>query len=417
MDPATITSVFSAIIGVLKSDKNAGDKKDSLNKVLRSNKDTMNLVMAKGSMVKFLKDYVIEPTAIVSQDLKHEEILERLLELESDIFASFYMQIFDIINKINKVDGAITIGLLSTNSSNLTKGVKGTLSHLSIEPDYIKDLSIETYKDSLLPTLSLEANNPYKLNSLNKKDDKKDDKKDKKVIRESDRKASKAKNDDVTSGIPSAIIRKINLEMRVDAKDNHGDSYSYYIEVPVIIKLNVVFVKSSSIVNVLSSKENAGFFDRLDEYRSGAISLINLLTAGDLIEKYKKDMLASQDDALYKLLISKQDAITEATIKKKSIPFERYYNMLLVTEEDAILIEKAIRGKLSKDKYKEKVLDTMMCLMLTIVDRDYERINIYIKDINGASDLSFKALSKKNNSTDDLKEIYKALLTGRPPVI
>ena len=411
MGPEAIMLGLNAVVSILKSNKDMNSKKNDLGKILKENKDTLNIMMAKGSMVKFLKDYVIEPTAIISNDLKDEEILERLLTLESDIFASFYMQIFDIINKVNGLDGSITIGLLSTNNGNFTKGIKGTLSLLSYEPDYIKDLSIEEYKDSLLPSLSLEESIHARI--TNTKSNKEPEKKEKPTIKEKDRHASKSKNDDITSGIPSAIVRKFNLEMRVAIEG----SEPYFIEVPIIIKLNTVFVKPSSIVNVLSSKENTGFFDRLDEYRSGAISLVDLLTAGDLIQKYKKDALNNQNDALYKLLINKKDAINEAVVKKGSIPFERYYNMLLVTEEDAILIEKAIRGKLSKDKYKEKVLDTMMCLMLTIVDRDYERVNIYIKDIAGVSDLSFKALKKKKDSSDDVGEIYKALLTGRPPVI
>jgi len=409
MGPETIMLGLSTLVNVLKSNKDINSKKNDLGKLLKENRDTLDIMMARGSMVKFLKDYIIEPTAIISSDLKDEEVLERLLTLESDIFASFYMQIFDIINKVNGLDGSVTIGLLSTNNGNLTKGIKGTLSHLSYETDYLKDLSIEDYKDSLLPSLSLEQSVHARITNT-----KSNDKKEKpSTIKEKDRSASKSKNDDITSGIPSAIIRKFNLEMRVAIEG----SEPYFIEVPVIIKLNTVFVKSSSIVNVLSSKENTGFFDRLDEYRSGAISLVDLLTAGDLIHKYKKNALDSQNDALYKLLISKKDAINEAVVKKGSIPFERYYNMLLITEEDAILIEKAIRGKLSKDKYKEKVLDTMMCLMLTVVDRDYERVNIYIKDIAGVSDLSFKALKKKKDSSDDIGEIYKALLTGRPPVI
>jgi len=411
MGPEAIMLGLNAVVSILKSNKDMNSKKNDLGKILKENKDTLNIMMAKGSMVKFLKDYIIEPTAIISNDLKDEEVLERLLTLESDIFASFYMQIFDIINKVNGLDGSITIGLLSTNNGNLTKGIKGTLSLLSHEPDYLKDLSIEDYKDSLLPSLSLESVHGRITNA--KPNTKPNDDKNPIDKKEKDRDASKSKDDDITSGIPSAIIRKFNLEMRVAIEG----SEPYFIEVPVIIKLNTVFVKPSSIVNILSSKENTGFFDRLDEYRSGAISLVDLLTAGDLIQKYKKNALDSQNDALYKLLINKKDAINEAVARKGSIPFERYYNMLLVTEEDAILIEKAIRGKLSKDKYKEKVLDTMMCLMLTIVDRDYERVNIYIKDISGVSDLSFKALKKKKDSSDDVGEIYKALLTGRPPVI
>ena len=103
-------------------------------------------------------------------------------------------------------------------------------------------------------------------------------------------------------------------------------------------------------------------------------------------------------------------------VTQTGIGYEKYFNLLVVSTSTKASIERAVRGKISKTKYKEKVLESTNALMMTVVDEDYERVIIYTKDIDGVSDITFKALSKGTKDSG-MNDIFKALVGNRPPVL
>jgi len=379
MAAGTLLAGISLALGAIKAYDNGEDMKKHLN----DNKNKINVALSGGSMIKFLNKFIVEPTAIISDSLKNEEVTEKVLELEADMFASFYMQVFDIMTNLHGLEGTMAIDLLSTNNSIFKAANSYVLNHEDIEIDYVGEL----FKSDKLPTLSTEA-------------------------KDRTGRSTSVVDNDLYKTIPGAIQRELNLTLRV-VKDGN----SYTITVPVLIKLNVVYTPISNIMTVLDthSKDN-DFWERVDEYRAGSITLTDLLFASDLIKKYKKNKLKDKD-SLLEIIDSKRSSSNITAATSGAAGFERYYNMLIISEEDKILIEKALRGKLNKDKYKEDLLERFSSLMVTVIDRDYERVAIFIKDLHGYTDVSYKSLTKRKASTNDYSEIFKALLSGRPPVI
>jgi len=380
-----IISGVNLLLGFLK--KSNTDTKE-VKEWVKQNRGKIGVVTAQGSMIKFLKKYIVEPTAIVSTDLKHEEILEKVIELEADIFSGFYMQVFDILNKVNGLSGALAIELMSTDTS-LGNAIASTaMNKLSKEDqqDYIKNL----LKDEL-GSLSLEAKS-------NKRESGTMD-----VV-----------DNDITKNVPTIIQRTLKLKMRID----NGSSDTYTVEIPILVKVNIVYVKRSSILAVLENKSEAKTFaNRLDDFRSGAITLSELVFAGDLIKQYKNNKIKDDDDLIALLSDKNMSSATKIATTESGLGFERYYNFLIITEEDKIAIENALHGKLTKAKYKEQLLEKMLCLMVSVIDRDYERVMIQTKDLDGKSDISYKALNKRKSNQQDYSEIFKALVSGRNPAL
>ena len=79
------------------------------------------------------------------------------------------------------------------------------------------------------------------------------------------------------------------------------------------------------------------------------------------------------------------------------------------------IIERMIRGKIVKSKYRDKFFTTMKSMILSSIDTDYEMLEIYIKDIRGTSLVPLKSL-KGDKGGSDMSEMFKLLTMNRSPI-
>ena len=428
---------------------------------MEKNKKEIMLTVNNGSMTKFISKYIVEPTAIVSKDLSNEDILDRLLEIEADIFASYYMQVFDIMTNVYGVKATMAIELLSTDTMNvgaMASNGKAMYKLATEDFDYTADLLLS---DTLsMPLLSTEAhpgnlgvkggnnNNNYKgkphpgnLGVNGKPNNNKqqggsnttNDVAAKELAKEKfkelidahtpvkDTRGASIKEDFINKNLPGVIQRNINLEIVIDSSNNDeikgsGKDFKRIITVPILIKLNIIYTDTQNILTMFKPNSGANSWsNRFDSFKSGAIALGDLVFANDLIKEYKKTKIEDRDNLL-NLINNKSANANAKLLSNKAIGFEKYYNMLLITKEELVLIEKIVGGKIKDNKYKEKLLADSNSLMVTVIDRDYERVQIHTKDIHGTSDITYKALSKKGGKGEDLSEIFKSMIANRPPV-
>lgn len=207
--------------------------------------------------------------------------------------------------------------------------------------------------------------------------------------------------------------RDLNLTMEV--KDKNGVS-SRTIIIPITVKTHIIVTSTDNILNMLKPNDKTKKFGyRLDEWRSGAISLRELIFCGDLIQSYKKNKLKDKD-GLINIIKKREESANSKIISSEMIGFEKFYNMLIVTAEEKVLLNKHIGGDILNEKYKQELLTEAHALTLSVVDQDYERVYILTKDIRGKSDVTFKSINKSNNKNSDLEGIVKALMSNRPPV-
>ena len=452
-----IITAVGGIFTALKEGSSATDKVVGASNALDKLEEQTTLYRTNGSMTRFLSQYIIEPTAIVSQDLASEEIIEKLLETEADIFTSFYLQVFEILTKVNNVNAQTAIDLLSTDTTSLGSVLNNTrktgMRAASNEDfDYTKALTLSFD----MPKLSTEASgrnysrkeatdiarsmyedymdkNRSKMNKKAKDDAEELFREFKKKNVDRMEKVSKAeaakmfeefkKNNPVNfkgssvddnflnKNIPGLIQRSINLEIVTEI-----EGMKHIVSIPVIVKLHIIYTPISNILTMLEpNSSDKSYSSRLDEYKAGAISLSDLVFASDLIKDYKKNKL-NDKDKLLDMINNRSMSAHAKGIYGKGIGFENFYNMLIVSETDKVLIESHLKGKLKNDKYKAKLLEQAKALMVTVVDRDYERVTIMTKDIHGKSDMTFKALSKKGGKNDDLTDIFKSLVANKNPV-
>ena len=455
-----IITAVGSIFGALKDGGSVKEKVVGANKALDELESKTALYKTNGSMTRFLSSYIIEPTAIVSKELANEEITEKLLELETDIFTSFYLQVFEILTKINNINAQQAIDLLSTDTTSLGSVLNSARRNIGHEDyDFTKALTLSFD----MPKLSVEAKGPFSAPKTHTRQEAidlakrkyRDDvdrleneydakskrnankqfeewkKKHKDELKNASEKAARDRfeqfkkehpavyankgtgvNDDtLNKNIPGMIQRNVNLEIITNV-----EGMKHVISIPVVIKLHIIYASIENILTMLEpNSDDYSFSSRMDEYRAGAISLAELVFASDLIKKYKHNKIKDKDNLL-NLLNNRSMSAHAKGIYGKGVGFENYYNMLIITESDKILVEKHLKGKIKNDKYKEKLLEQSKSLTVTVVDRDYERVTILTKDIHGKSDVTYKAINKKSGKGDDMTDIFKALVANRNPV-
>jgi len=428
-------SVVTAIANLFSKSYDKTDLAKGLKDIYKENKGFVPM-KTSGSITKLLSSFIVEPIAIVDSSLRTEEHIDKILELNADIFSGYFAQAFDVLVKVYGVDHRTVLDLLSTNKSALSGALSSESKIASIDElldDNTDILSIETKtlndieEEEEIKAKVRDKYNEAADNRRKKAKEEEDDRRNKAKIDEEKRKTTqnikesnlKTQMDYLTKpteliddkNISSIVQKKINIEILLTRS-----GIAHTIVIPMLIKLDVRFVSPKHILDVVDSKGNDKKFSyRLDEYRAGAISLSDLVFGNDLIRKYKSNQLQDHNELL-DIINAKVANANAKLVTRMGVGYEKYFNLLIVSTATKASMERAVKGKLIKTKYKEKVLEQTNALMLTVVDEDYERVIIYTKDIDGVSDITFKSLAK-GSKDGGMNDIFKSLVGNRPPVL
>lgn len=432
---STVFSITETVADMTSKEMTGKEKADHIRNVLKKT----SLISTDGSITKLLGAYTIEPFIIVSKNAKESEIVDKVIEANLDLFASYYMQAFNILTGVNKLDISLTVRLLGTDNAGVGSAAKeGILKYLSRE-EHVDEISklmssggfLSTESDKTLRDQVNELRNRTIQNLKN------NIKQNSVVV---DKKSDNNKNDKPKTGMfvntkigadeslnkisdqPTYGMLQRNLEIIVSAESkttSNGktlDTSTSKIVIPITIRAFIIYAGVDSIINMLApNSRDKSFGSRLDEYRAGAITFKELMFAGDLIKQYKENRLKDRE-GLIKLTNERIVSANAKIIENGMVGYEKYYNMLVLTNEDKIIFNRHIGGDIANEKYKQMFMNQSHAIVTTILDDDYERAQMLIKDIRGSVDIGYKNLSKRKNKDIDISEILKAFAANKPPV-
>ena len=414
-----------------------------------------------GSIAKLVSKFIVEPVIICSDKLKTHELTDKINKLHTDIFASFYAQAFQILTSTHNMNANVALELLSTDTGSFISATTSRVLNVLAQEGHVGGFHADLISDGKYLNISfgLEADNNKKgnpafdavsaaagaldLNQIkqdaeNKKKkntngnsgnvannttgDKDKDGKEKKekekptsvkgrvgVIRETSIKS--VKDDDNLA--MSTIFKTFEITITQTTVD--GNKLPTLV-IPITIKTYVIYTKVEQILNMVEPRDiKKSFLYRLDEYKSGAIKFRDLIFAGDLIKSYKKNKLKDKDNLL-QLMSNRNMTSANKAIKVGKEGFEKFYNMIILTADEVPLFKRPVGGDIEKPNYKEKFLNMVRGLSFTIVDLDYERISVHIKDLTGKSDISFNGLKRKKDGDFQLTDFLKTMMNNNHPV-
>ena len=425
-----------------------------------------------GSIAKLVSKFIVEPVIICSDKLKTHELTDKINKLHTDIFASFYAQAFQILTSTHNMNANVALELLSTDTGSFISATTSRVLNVLAQEGHVGGFHADLVSDGKYLNISfgLEADNGKKGNpafdavgaavkalDFNQVNQDAENEKMKaangnngKVANNTNSNGSGNVNNNTNGNNGSGnvanntnsngsgngrvgVIRETSIKSVKD-DDNLAMSTIFKtfeititqttvdgkklptLVIPITIKTYVIYTKVEQILNMVEPRDiKKSFLYRLDEYKSGAIKFRDLIFAGDLIKSYKKNKLKDKDNLL-QLMSNRNMTSANKAIKVGKEGFEKFYNMIILTADEVPLFKRPVGGDIEKPNYKEKFLNMVRGLSFTIVDLDYERISVHIKDLTGKSDISFNGLKRKKDGDFQLTDFLKTMMNNNHPV-
>lgn len=224
----------------------------------------------------------------------------------------------------------------------------------------------------------------------------------------------KKQEDAMYESLNQVLVRSINVKARRAGSGGGASAGDEYI-IPITIVGTIKVVPVEEIIVAISNYDyKKSFTYRYREWRSGGISLADLVFASDLIQEYKKNKL-SKDSKLMGDIETKKRASGIRQTVTGTIGAEVSYNMIQVTDYELEMIEKAYNKKLDSYNNRNAFLKVLNAHNLSVVDDDAERVQVYISDIQGAMDVGFNKLMKREDKDINMLELFRAMSNNTAP--
>ena len=220
--------------------------------------------------------------------------------------------------------------------------------------------------------------------------------------------------DAMYESLNQVLVRSINVKARRAGSGGGASAGDEYI-IPITIVGTIKVVPVEEIIVAISNYDyKKSFTYRYREWRSGGISLADLVFASDLIQEYKKNKL-SKDSKLMGDIETKKRASSIRQTVTGTIGAEVSYNMIQVTDYELEMIEKAYNKKLDSYNNRNAFLKVLNAHNLSVVDDDAERVQIFISDIQGSMDVGFNKLMKREDKDINMLELFRAMSNNTAP--
>lgn len=317
---------------------------------------------ADGNIVRLVNTLSVEPIIFTTENARRSSAYRSAVNMMLDIFSGYYIQAFHILTEIYKLDASLSISVLNNRNVAISKN------------SYVSDLF---------------SNESFLI--------------------------SKEKLPSIVDDIRSWYGQRA-LEITVNVNGSNTEESKSLI-IPITVRAQVWEVSVDDIINYMepTNSIDKGFMARWREWRSGGISLVDLLFARDLVAEYRKNKIKDSEDIM--AVVNKRKVT--ALVKKASHGykgFEGLYSMILMSDDDMVRFNSFVKGDITKPKFKETLLDAASAMLYCSLNDDYERAAFYITDTQLETVIPFNKLEKTagKNSNNDMVELVKAILSGRP---
>lgn len=424
---ATLTTIFDH---VASGEGNGMELVEKLNK-------KYDLITSNGSITKLLSNYIVEPVILATYDARESEVFDSVSNLNTDIFTSFYMQAFQVLTNQMDIDARTAVNLLSTDSSAFSpksllelgqyvqgkKALAGVVGGAAAAVENYNYLEILNNPKNKFLKVNFASEGPFDQNEEPaeveiplypdniKRNDKIYQNKDLYEIEKHPLYAVQTRNLNLEISID---YKSTAMRQKYEEQGKEPPTQLKTIVIPIIIKAHIIVLGVQDIINALKPNSRTKSLSyRIDEWRAGAISFKDLIFCSDLIRDYK-DVKKKDRNSIVELINARNLNANLNTIYGAK-GFESNYNMIICTTNDKVKIDKAMNGDIFKEGVKQKFLADMHAIGCTVLDEDYERLSILIKDIRSRSDVGYKAIQKRKpgSAEQDLIKMTQALLMNK----
>lgn len=344
----------------------------------------------------------VEPITLISSDLAGNKDLYNILSGILNIYAAYYLQAVHIL-AAELSDVRILKILDKTNPDRdlktlLTSGYTAYESRAP-EPANIRTLSLE-HCEFKLPMLKSELANVALEDIYNEDDDA--------TLGGSIRKL------DTFEKLGSAVGKVVEVKFNVR---NNGATRPDEVCIPVSIKLDTMVMPADVLTSIATSNtDEIVLGSRFKDAISGRIGFIkDFILCSDLIKTQKKAMIKDPTN-YYSALLKRVNNSRLYSVLSGNISLAGISSILVVSEQVEQEIQKKIGGKLTNLKTREIVFNNTSAMVIAVVDSEWSRVSIYIRDMDTFSQASFDSFKPPSKSdATQITDMLKAFSVNSAP--
>lgn len=345
----------------------------------------------------------IEPITLISSNLAGNKDLYNILHGVLNIYAAYYLQAVHILSA-QLADVRILKILDKTNPDRdlktlLTSGYTAYESR-DLSSNNVKTLSLEGSKFKL-PMLKSDTHPTVGMESIFDED-------------ANSTLSSSINKLDTFEKLGSAVGKVVELKFNVK-KDGEKDAHE--VAIPVVIKLDNMVIPSEVIDRIMTSNtDEITLGSRFTDALTGRIGFIkDFIMCSDLIKSQKKTMI-KDPTGHYNQLLKRINNSKLYSALSGNISLAGISSIVVMSEQDEQEIQKLIGGKLTNQKTRDIVFNNTSAMMIVVVDSEWERVSIYVRDVDGFSQNSFDSFKPMaDKGTNNIGDILKAFSLNNAP--
>ena len=342
----------------------------------------------------------VEPITLISSNLSGQKELYNILHGVLNIYAAYYLQAIHILSA-ELADVRILKILDKTNPDRdirtlLTSGYLAGESYNNRRN--LRSLSLEGAKYKL----------PSLVDSTIAKEDIWDEDQDATLTNSIERLETFEK-------LGSAVGKVIQVTFNAQNNDDNR-APKHEVKIPVVVKLDNMIIPGEVVNSLLvSNKDEITLGSRFKDAISGRIGFIkDFLLCSDLISNQKKTMMKDPTGA-YSTLLKRINNSRIYSALSGNISLAGISSIMVISEEDEHQVQRSIGGKLTNESTRKIVFNNTSAMMIVVVDQEWERVSIYVRDMNGFSQNSFSSFKTSSDTQNDtITEMMKAMTMGGP---
>lgn len=339
----------------------------------------------------------VEPITLISSNLTGTKELYNILHGVLNIYAAFYLQAIHILSA-QLADVRILKILDKTNPDRDMKTLL-TSGYTAYENLNIKTLSLENCKFKL-PMIATDKPS-FAMESIFDEDANN-------VLTSSTQKL------ETFEKLGSAVGKVMEVKFTVRGNDSKN---SDEITIPVVVKLDNMVIPADVIDQILTANaDEITLGSRFKDALAGRIGFIkDFILCSDLIKSQKKTMI-KDPTGYYNQLMKRINNSRMYSALSGNISLAGVSSIVVISEEDESFVQKQIGGKLTNEHTREIIFNNTSAMMIVVVDKEWERVSIYVKDIDGFSQNSFDAFkSMADKGNNNIADIIKAFSLNNAP--
>lgn len=369
------------------------------------------------SLIDYTQPTRIEPLTLVEQNLWREPYMEDIMQTVLNIFSGYYMQAVSLAAEIKGISVTKRLERFNPKRDPLNSladavisavakedGVKFGLPSLESMATLAKSNQVGSINWSSHSTEAMRVgHNPNPMSNVG-----------------ADAAADKARGG--AKPVSAELVSKDTLQA---LRDNSNLAVGKMLEVtiavdenqikvPVNVRLQTVPVPTRSMTLFLTAgAQNRSLKERWYEFKAEKLTFFaDLVGVRDLLDEHRKNII-KDDTGLYLKQIQQKRKNTLAGLISGRPSVASASNIIVITEEQRVLLERELNIKLSTLAGRKVLEQNSGIMLLVVVDRNYEQVEIFHRGIEGSTELSLNAMKNaaKNSGPDVMKifEMYKSM--------